>query len=89
MDKLSALSTDAFNFNGLITDRSPNVNHVHELILNRLENVDASLSDAAFYHFKTLLDARNNNKSPSQQQNLLSSKGRSQSGSDSPKPDGR
>ena len=53
MDKLSALSTDAFNFNGLITDRSPNVNHVHELILNRLENVDASLSDAAFYHFKT------------------------------------
>lgn len=53
MDKLSALSTDAFNFNGLITDRSLNVNHVHELILNRLENVDASLSDAAFYHFKT------------------------------------
>ena len=53
MDKLSALSTDAFNFNGLITDRSPNVNHVHELILDRLENVDASLSDAAFYHFKT------------------------------------
>ncbi|MDB3879145.1 polyprenyl synthetase family protein [Amylibacter sp.] len=53
MDKLSALSTDAFNFNGLITDRSPNVNQVHELILNRLENVDASLSDAAFYHFKT------------------------------------
>ena len=53
MDKLSALSTDAFNFNGLITDRSPNVNYVHELILNRLENVDASLSDAAFYHFKT------------------------------------
>ncbi|MDC1283380.1 polyprenyl synthetase family protein [Amylibacter sp.] len=53
MDKLSALSTDAFNFNGLITNRSPNVNHVHELILNRLENVDASLSDAAFYHFKT------------------------------------
>ncbi|MDA9300609.1 polyprenyl synthetase family protein [Amylibacter sp.] len=53
MDKLSALSTDAFNFNGLITDRSPNVNHVHDLILNRLENVDASLSDAAFYHFKT------------------------------------
>ena len=53
MDKLSALSTDAFNFNGLITDRSPNVNHVHELILNRLENVDPSLSDAAFYHFKT------------------------------------
>jgi geranylgeranyl pyrophosphate synthase len=37
----------------LITDRSPNVNHVHELILDRLENVDASLSDAAFYHFKT------------------------------------
>ncbi|MDB4249393.1 polyprenyl synthetase family protein [Amylibacter sp.] len=53
MDKLSALSTDAFNFNGLITVRSPNVNHVHELILDRLENVDASLSDAAFYHFKT------------------------------------
>ena len=53
MEKLSALSTDAFNFNGLITDRSPNVNHVHELILDRLENVDASLSDAAFYHFKT------------------------------------
>ena len=53
MDKLSALSTDAFNFNDLITDRSPNVNHVHELILDRLENVDASLSDAAFYHFKT------------------------------------
>ncbi|MDB4117140.1 polyprenyl synthetase family protein [Amylibacter sp.] len=53
MDKLSALSTDAFNFNGLITDRSPNVNLVHELILDRLENVDASLSDAAFYHFKT------------------------------------
>lgn len=53
MDKLSALSTDAFNFNGLITDRSLNVNHVHELILDRLENVDASLSDAAFYHFKT------------------------------------
>ena len=53
MDKLSALSTDAFNFNGLITDKSPNVNHVHELILDRLENVDASLSDAAFYHFKT------------------------------------
>tara|TARA_B110000259_G_scaffold9945_1_gene10884 strand:+ start:2397 stop:3401 length:1005 start_codon:yes stop_codon:yes gene_type:complete len=53
MDKLSALSTDAFNFNGLITDRSPNVNQVHELILDRLENVDASLSDAAFYHFKT------------------------------------
>lgn len=53
MDKLSALSTDAFSFNGLITKRSPNVNHVHELIMNRLENVDASLSDAAFYHFKT------------------------------------
>ncbi|MDC0334550.1 polyprenyl synthetase family protein [Amylibacter sp.] len=54
MDKLSTFSADAVNLNGLIThNKLPSVNHVHELILNRLENVDASLSEAAFFHFKT------------------------------------
>ena len=54
MDKLSAFSSEAFNFKGLVTQNEfPNANHVHDLILNRLENVDASLSEAAFYHFKT------------------------------------
>ena len=54
MDKLSAFSSEAFNFKGLITQNEfPSANHVHDLILNRLENVDASLSEAAFYHFKT------------------------------------
>ena len=54
MDKLSTFSADAVNLNGLITHNElPSVNHVHELILNRLENVDASLSEAAFFHFKT------------------------------------
>ena len=54
MDKLSAFSSEAFNFKGLITQNEfPSANHVHDLILNRLENVDASLSEAAFYHFET------------------------------------
>lgn len=54
MDKLSAFSSKAFNFNGLITHNElPSATHVHDLILNRLENVDASLSEAAFYHFET------------------------------------
>ena len=54
MDKLSAFSSKAFNFNGLITHNEfPGATHVHDLILNRLENVDASLSEAAFYHFET------------------------------------
>jgi len=54
MDKLSAFSSEAFNFKGLVTQNEfPNANHVHDLILNRLENVDASLSEAAFYHFET------------------------------------
>ena len=54
MDKLSAFSSEAFNFKGLVTQNEfPNANHVHDLILNRLENVDASLSKAAFYHFET------------------------------------
>ena len=54
MDKLSAFSLEAFNFNGLIThNKLPSANHVHDLILNRLENVDAALSEAAFYHFET------------------------------------
>lgn len=54
MDKLSAFSSEAFNFKGLVAQNEfPNANHVHDLILNRLENVDASLSEAAFYHFET------------------------------------
>ena len=54
MDKLSAFSSEAFNFKGLVAQNEfPNANHVHDLILNRLENVDASLSQAAFYHFET------------------------------------
>ena len=54
MDKLSAFSSEAFNFKGLITQNEfPSANHVHDLILNRLENVDVSLSEAAFYHFET------------------------------------
>ena len=54
MDKLSAFSSKAFNFNGLITHNELlSATHVHDLILNRLENVDASLSEAAFYHFET------------------------------------
>ncbi|MBT3953883.1 MAG: geranylgeranyl pyrophosphate synthase, partial [Rhodobacterales bacterium] len=39
MDKLSTFSADAVNLNGLLThNKLPSVNHVHELILNRLEN---------------------------------------------------
>jgi geranylgeranyl pyrophosphate synthase len=54
MDKLSAFSSKAFNFNGLITHNElPSATHVHDLILNRLKNVDASISEAAFYHFET------------------------------------
>ena len=54
MDKLSAFSSKAFNFTGLITHNElPSATHVHDLILNRLENVDASLSEAAFHHFET------------------------------------
>ena len=54
MDKLSAFSSKAFNFKGLITHNElPSATHVHDLILKRLKNVDASLSEAAFYHFET------------------------------------
>lgn len=54
MDKLSAFSLKAFNFKGLIAHNElPSATHVHDLILKRLKNVDASLSEAAFYHFET------------------------------------
>ena len=54
MDKLSAFSSKALNFKGLITHNElPSATHVHDLILKRLKNVDASLSEAAFYHFET------------------------------------
>ncbi|MDA9771309.1 polyprenyl synthetase family protein [Emcibacteraceae bacterium] len=54
MDKLSEFPSDASNFNFLISHNElPNSSHVYDLILSKLENVDAALSEAAFYHFKT------------------------------------
>ena len=54
MDELSTLSRNAFEIKNILPNADfSKLDHVHNLILSRLTDVDPSLSGAASYHFKT------------------------------------